>query len=79
MNQKTNLYQFCHSNGFSLKEETLEGRLLAVLLKPKIIIKSSLDEQRKQFLVKKAIWYLLTYPNCQLAIFWDGEKQFFPL
>ena len=79
MSQKTSLYQFCHSNGFCLKESPLAGRLLAVLLKPKIIIKSALDEGRKQTLLEKAISYLLNSPNCQLAIFWEGKEQFFPL
>lgn len=64
---------------FSLKEYPLDGRLLAVLLKPRIIIKNSLDEERKRVLVKEAVSYLLAYPDCQLAIFWDGEEQFFPL
>ena len=64
---------------FSLKEYPLDGRLLAVLLRPKIIIKNSLDEERKQVLVKRAASYLLSYPSCQLAIFWEGEEQFFPL
>jgi len=64
---------------FSLKEYPLEGRLIAVLIKPEIIIKNSLDGERKQALVKKAASYLLSYPDCQLAIFWEGEEQFFPL
>ena len=73
------LKHFCHANGFSLREYPLEGRLLIVLLKPKIIIKDSLNKERKRALVKKAVSYLLTSPDCQLAIFWDGEERFFPL
>lgn len=76
MNLLSNL---CRSNGFSLREEPLEGRLLAVLLKPKIFIKNSLSEERKRFLVKKAVSYLLACPDGRLAIFWDGEGQFFRL
>ena len=79
MAQKIDLYRLCLSSGFSLRNYPLEGRLLVVLSRPKIIIKDSLDPKRKQFLVKKAIFYLLVYPICQLAIFWDGEEVFFPL
>jgi len=79
LRRKTDLYNFCRSNGFLLSEYPLEGRLLAVLFKPKVIIKQTLDEERKRSLVKKAISYLLTSPDCQLVIFWDGEKQFFRL
>lgn len=79
MTQKTSLYNFCESNGFSLREYPLEGRLLAVLLKPKIIIKGSLNGERKQALASKAVSYLLAYPNCRLAIFWEGKEQFFHL
>ena len=75
----TGLYNLCQSNGFSLKEYPLEGRLLLVLLKPKIIVKNSLNEEKKRSLVSKAVSYLFAYPDCQLAIFWDGEEQFFPL
>lgn len=76
---KIELLNLCKRNGFSLKEYPLEGRLLVVLLKPKIIIKQTLNEKRKQSLVKRAISYLLASSGCQLAILWDGEEQFFPL
>lgn len=75
----TFLNSLCQSNGFSLKEYPLNGRLLMVLLQPKIIIKNSLENKRKQALVKKAIAYLTNHPESQPAIFWDGEEQFFPL
>lgn len=75
----TFLDSFCQSNGFSLKEYPLNGRLLMVLLQPKIIIKNSLENKRKQALVKRAISYLLNHPESQPVIFWDGEEQFFPL
>lgn len=76
---KIELINFCKRNGFSFKEYPLEGRLLVVLLKPKIIIKQTLNEKRKQSLVKRAVSYLLTSSDCQLAIFWEGEEEFFPL
>lgn len=76
---KIELINLCKRNGFSFKEYPLEGRLLVVLLKPKIIIKNSLNEERKRSLGKKAVSYLLASSDCQLAIFWDGEEQFFPL
>lgn len=79
MTQKIDLYDLCNSNGFFLKEYPLEGRLLAVLLKSKIIIKDSLSEERKQTLVKKVVSYLLVSSDCQRAIFWEGERQFFRL
>lgn len=78
-NVVTFLDSLCQSNGFSLREYPLNGRLLMVLLQPKIIIKNSLENKRKQALVKKAIAYLLNHPESQPAIFWEGEEHFFPL
>lgn len=79
MAQKPDLNNFCKSNGFCLKEYPLEGRLLVVLLNQSIIIKKDLRWERKELLVSSAISYLFNYPDCRLAIFLEGQKQFFPL
>lgn len=74
----TFLDSLCQSNGFSLKEYPLNGRLLMVLLKPTIVIKSSLQEKEKQLLVGKSISHLVKC-SCKRAIFWHGRRQFFHL
>lgn len=79
MTQKIDLYNLCNSNGFSLQEYPLEGRLLLVLSKSTIFVKNSLDEEKKQALVKKAVAFFLASPDSRRAIFWDGEEKFFHL
>lgn len=79
MAKKIDLYGLCRSNGFSLKELVLVGRLLLVLIKPKIVIKKNLKDERKRRLVSSAISHLLHCSDCRLAIFWRGQKQFFHL
>lgn len=79
MTQKVDLYNLCNSNGFSLREYPLEGRLLVVFSKSTIFVKNSLNEEKKQTLVKKVVAFLLDSPDCQRAIFWNGEEKFFHL
>lgn len=79
MTKKVDLYDLCRSNGFSLEELALIGRLLLVLIKPKIVLKKNLEEQRKRRLVSSAISHLLNCSDCRLAIFWRGQKQWFHL
>jgi len=79
MTQKSDFSNLCKTNGFSLRERFLEGRLLMVLIKPTIIVKRNLEKKKKASLVSTAISHLLKYPNCRLAIFWRGQNQFFHL
>ncbi len=79
MSNKSDSYNFCRINGFLLREYPLEGRLSVVILKRKIFIKNSLDEERKRLLVKKAVSHLLIHLDCQLTIFWEGKELFFHL
>lgn len=79
MSYQTDLCSLCQSNGFSLKEYPLEGRLLIVLLNPKIIIRRDLAEDKKEFFVSAAISHLTNCSECRLAIFWHGQKDFFHL
>lgn len=74
-----NLGSLCRSNGFSLEEQSLIGRLLAVLIKPKIVVKKNLAKERKRKLVSSAISHLFYCPDCRLAIFWRGQEQWFHL
>lgn len=76
---ETNIINLCQTNGFTLKEHPLEGRLLVVILPPKIVVRRDLEDKRKQTLVFQAISYLQNSPDCQVAIFWEGEEEFFPL
>ncbi len=75
---KTYVARLCETAGFTLCERPLEGRLLAVLLNPTIVIKSSLQEEGKQLLVRKSISHLVNC-HCKRAIFWKGKRQFFHL
>ena len=72
MTQRNNLSTLCKTNGFSLKQHFFEGRLLAVLIKPTIIVKRNLEKEKKVLLVSAAISHLLKCPNRRLAIFWHG-------
>lgn len=77
---KIELIDFCKTNGFSLKEHSLEGRLLMVLLPSKIVVKKNLKDKRKQALVVQAISYLQNLPGPkEVVIFWEGEERFFRL
>lgn len=75
---KTDIANLCKANGFILREEPLEGRLLVVLMHPTIVIKASLGKKEKKFLLKKSISHLLKCP-CKRGIFWQGKQQFFHL
>lgn len=70
---------FCRSGGLSLEEQPLVNRLLAVVIKPKIVVKKNLAEEKKRQLVSSAVSHLLNCPDCRLAIFWHGQKQWLHL
>lgn len=74
-----NLSSLCRLNGFCLEEQSLDGRLLAILVKPKIVVKKNLAEEKKRQLVSSAISHLFNCPDCRLAIFWREQKQWFHL
>ena len=58
--EEIDLTQICQTNGFSLEEDCLEGRLLAVLFPSALVIKKELEQNYR----KKLCLALEKYLSC---------------
>lgn len=76
---ETDPYSLSYSHSFFLKEQILKGRLLAVVIRPTIIIKKGIDQKMKGLLVRNSIDHMKNNPHCQIAIFLKGFSNFFSL